>query len=156
MDDTFRYDASNGTLHDYYCADWGFIQKNTGHLHEFKYEPECEFPMINKGFLDQSEYVPGDCSMTYAEVYGSQYTTICLVYTFMFLVLFVFSALFAREIRNRRLKRGSKKANSSEVIIFVNCVITFADVLWSLDVLKWHGYYSVLVWNIFVGISGKF
>jgi len=42
---------------------------------------DCPFPTLNKGWVIQSDYVKGDCSLQYVDLYGSSYTTKCLIYS---------------------------------------------------------------------------
>ena len=156
MDSKWNYNASNGTLYDYYCADDSFIQLKTGPLADGSYRPACEFPMINKGFANQSDYEPDDCSMTYADAlkaHGKSYATLCLMYTIPSFISLMLTLYIAKVMRQKRLKRSLKKMSTSEVIINMQCVAAFALTIFSIDILEYSELYPTKLWNIFCGLA---
>jgi len=65
------YPTNATTYERYLCSDdeatLSYFRSDEGPVKEGTYIPDCEFPFVNKGFLNEEDYEEKDCSLTYGE-----------------------------------------------------------------------------------------
>eukprot|EP00518_Triparma_eleuthera_P006267 CAMPEP_0182468910 /NCGR_PEP_ID=MMETSP1319-20130603/16233_1 /TAXON_ID=172717 /ORGANISM="Bolidomonas pacifica, Strain RCC208" /LENGTH=333 /DNA_ID=CAMNT_0024669159 /DNA_START=33 /DNA_END=1034 /DNA_ORIENTATION=+ len=109
------------------CEDADAIPTDTG----------CRYPYVNKGFIDPEKYVPGDCSMTYADVHGSGYDVKCAVYSLLFLPPAIACITYLQKVRKSKKKpKAGKpaKLNVMELTYICIMILCFCNVFKSIDI----------------------
>lgn len=87
--------------------------------------------------LRLSQYVPGDCSMTYAEVHGSGYDVKCAVYSILFLPPAIACITYLRKVsKSKKKPKAGKpaKLNVMELTYICTIILCFCNVFKSIDI----------------------
>ena len=100
---------STDEMESYFCAPtWNYTIDNYA-----KGSDMCPFPYVPKGFawdgeegFDDAEL--GDCSKTYADATGGQYTMMCLLYIILTIPPWLVSVNFVFVFRKKRLESKKK------------------------------------------------
>jgi len=109
---------------------------------------------VNKGFKDDSLWVDGDCSMTNAEVIGSEYDLTCRVYNIFTGLIFVYTIYNLSLFRKRRLAKSSLAPISSKEKEFMAWTICgFGNFMVSVDLFQHYGLWNEFMYGTFVGLS---
>lgn len=122
------------------------------------YIPSCQFPYVNRGYLDANLWIDNDCSMLWSSVtdelagYG-QYNVKRLVYLIPMALTFVLNCHSYYIVRMNRIARGGKSMNFAEYGQLGFIGVELPMMIFFLDIDQTSGIISIHFSNVLMGIA---
>ena len=138
--------------------------------HLMDYYPVCEWPYINKGWMNDGvegfdDVVFNDCSITIAQAVGPAYDSLCLSYSIISIIPFFIILYYLKVINEASKKKRPRfyfpypNPNQTEKVLVLTMTEAFATSIFCLDLLGFKGLWGTgkagpIVWAMIMGVMG--